>query len=42
MSRIIGIDYGLVRTGIALTDELGITAQGLQKQLHQMVMIKLF
>lgn len=30
MSRIIGIDYGLVRTGIALTDELGITAQGLE------------
>ena len=30
MSRIIGIDYGTVRTGIAITDELGITAQGLE------------
>ncbi len=28
--RIMGIDYGEVRTGIALTDELGITAQGLE------------
>lgn len=25
-----GIDYGYARTGIALTDELGITAQGLE------------
>ena len=30
MSRILGIDYGVVRTGIAITDELGITAQGLE------------
>ena len=30
MSRILGIDYGLARTGLAITDELGITAQGLE------------
>ena len=30
MSRKLGIDYGLNRTGIAITDELGITAQGLE------------
>ena len=30
MSRILGIDYGEARTGIAITDELGITAQGLE------------
>ena len=30
MSRILGIDYGKERTGIAITDELGITAQGLE------------
>ena len=29
-SRVLGIDYGKVRTGIAITDELGITAQGLE------------
>ena len=28
--RILGIDYGEVRTGFAITDELGITAQGLE------------
>lgn len=28
--RILGIDYGDVRTGIAITDPLGITAQGLK------------
>ena len=28
--RILGIDYGEVRTGIAITDELKITAQGLE------------
>ena len=28
--RILGIDYGDSRVGIALTDELGITAQGLE------------
>lgn len=30
MSRILGIDYGMARTGIAISDELGITAQGLE------------
>ena len=30
MSRKLGIDYGAARTGIAITDELGITAQGLE------------
>ena len=30
MSRKLGVDYGEVRTGIAITDELGITAQGLE------------
>ena len=30
MRRKLGIDYGTVRTGIAITDELGITAQGLE------------
>lgn len=30
MSRVLGIDYGTVRTGIAITDELRITAQGLE------------
>lgn len=30
MSRVLGIDYGSARTGIAITDELGITAQGLE------------
>ena len=29
MNRILGIDYGDARTGLAITDELGITAQGL-------------
>ena len=28
--RILAIDYGAVRTGFAITDELGITAQGLE------------
>ena len=28
--RILGIDYGEVRTGFAVSDELGITAQGLE------------
>ena len=28
--RILGIDYGGVRTGFAVSDELGITAQGLE------------
>lgn len=30
MSRKLSIDYGISRTGIAITDELGITAQGLE------------
>ena len=29
MSRVLGIDYGEVRVGLAISDELGITAQGL-------------
>ena len=28
--RILGIDYGEARTGFAITDDLGITAQGLE------------
>ncbi len=28
--RVLGIDYGEVRTGFAISDELGITAQGLE------------
>ena len=28
--RVLAIDYGAVRTGFAITDELGITAQGLE------------
>ena len=30
MTRIIGIDFGEARTGIAVSDPLGITAQGLE------------
>ena len=30
MSRVLGIDYGSVRTGLSITDALGITAQGLE------------
>lgn len=33
--RKIGIDYGDARVGIALTDELGITAQGLETIHHK-------
>ena len=33
-SRIMGIDYGNVRTGIAISDLLGITAQGLETIEH--------
>ena len=33
-SRIMGIDYGDVRTGIAISDLLGITAQGLESINH--------
>ena len=29
MKRILGVDYGYVRVGLAISDELGITAQGL-------------
>ncbi|MBR3887829.1 MAG: Holliday junction resolvase RuvX [Clostridia bacterium] len=33
-NRIMGIDYGDVRTGIAISDLLGITAQGLESINH--------
>ena len=33
--RILGIDYGDSRVGIAITDELGITAQGLETIHHK-------
>ena len=32
--RILGIDYGDVRTGLAISDLLGITAQGLESVKH--------
>ena len=32
--RILGIDYGDARVGLAITDELGITAQGLETIHH--------
>ena len=32
--RILGIDYGDVRVGLAITDELQITAQGLETIVH--------
>ena len=32
--RVLGIDYGDVRTGIAISDPLGITAQGLESIKH--------
>ena len=32
--RKLGIDYGDTRVGIAITDELGITAQGLETITH--------
>lgn len=32
--RILGIDYGDTRVGTAITDELGITAQGLETITH--------
>lgn len=32
--RILGIDYGDVRTGLAISDPLGITAQGLESVKH--------
>lgn len=34
MKRILGIDYGDARVGIAVTDALGITAQGLKTISH--------
>lgn len=34
MNRILGIDYGDCRVGVALTDPLGITAQGLETIHH--------
>lgn len=33
--RIMGIDYGEARVGIAITDELNITAQGLETICHK-------
>ena len=33
--RTLGIDYGGARVGIAITDALGITAQGLETIHHQ-------
>ena len=33
--RVLGIDYGEARVGIAITDELNITAQGLETIFHQ-------
>jgi len=33
--RILGIDYGDARVGLAITDALGITAQGLETIHHQ-------
>ena len=33
--RILGIDYGDSRVGIAITDALGITAQGLETIYHK-------
>lgn len=35
MKRILGIDYGESRVGIAITDALGITAQGLKTITHK-------
>ena len=35
MSRILSIDYGDARVGLAITDALGITAQGLETIHHQ-------
>ena len=34
MKRILGIDYGDARVGVAVTDALGITAQGLKTISH--------
>ena len=33
-NRILGLDYGEVRTGVAISDLLGITAQGLESIAH--------
>ena len=35
MARALGIDYGDSRVGIAVTDPLGITAQGVETIHHQ-------
>ena len=32
--RILGIDYGEARVGVAISDALGITAQGLETITH--------
>ena len=37
--RILGIDYGDARVGVAVSDALGITAQGLET-IHYKVMIR--
>lgn len=37
--RKLGIDYGDARVGLAITDELGITVQGLET-IHHKEMIK--
>ena len=37
--RILGIDYGDARTGLAITDELGITAQGLETVKENIVSV---
>ncbi len=35
MKRILGIDYGSSKVGLAITDPLGITAQGLETVMHK-------
>ena len=35
MKRILGLDYGDARVGVAITDSLGITAQGLKTISHK-------
>lgn len=32
--RILGLDYGEARTGVAISDALGITAQGVESIEH--------
>ena len=33
--RVLGLDYGEARTGVAISDLLGITAQGLESIEHK-------